>query len=47
MVKQSLSITLDKDLIDKIEKDAYAQQRSISFIINSYLLRHYNTKTKA
>ncbi len=41
MVKKSISISIDEEIIDFIEKKATEEKRSISFLFNEILLKNY------
>jgi predicted transcriptional regulator len=42
--KKSISITLDEEVIKKVEKEANKQKRSSSYIINECLIEIYGVK---
>lgn len=42
--KQAISLTLDEDILKRVEKEAKQQDRSSSFIINQYLIKVYGDK---
>lgn len=35
--KQTLTITVDKQLLEKLRKEAEQKERSISYIVNDYI----------
>ena len=42
--KQAISITLDKQVLDKARKEAEQKERSISYVINEHLKDSYKSK---
>jgi len=40
MVKKSISISIDEEIINSIEKRAKEENRSVSFIFNEILLKN-------
>jgi len=46
MVKQPKNLTLDKEVLEKIDKESKEQKRSLSFIVNEILLEYYKKRSK-
>ena len=46
MVKKSISISIDEEIIDFIEKKAKEEKRSVSYLFNEILINNYKEDSK-